>query len=347
MTMHIKHFGRLQSGKDVYSFILTNSRGMTAEIINLGGIIRKLLVPGKEGDFADVCLGMATLEDVLATPGYNGAAIGRIANRTENARYRLNGREYVLEPNWKGHNLHSGSANYANRLFSFDENLLNADPAGLSSVTLSLYDRGEGGFETPLDVKITYSLSDDNTLLIAYRTFPESDCAVNLTNHCYFNLGGHNSGPVFDHEIMIAADFYTPVNESLIPTGEILSVRNTIFDLRRPVLLGDVMGGSGFPGYDHNFVLNGCGFRHVATAYHEKSGRKMETFTDLPGMQFYTTTSGGPANGKDGAAYDRFHALCLETQYFPNSANTPHFPSIFQKAGEVCETVTAYRFSVA
>ena len=345
MALQAKHFGALKSGKQVYSFLLTNSSGMKVEILNYGAIILRIIVPDNKGNFEDVCLGMDTLEDVVATPGYNAAAIGRVANRTENARYSLNGKEYLLEANWRGQNLHGGSANYAYRLFSFDEDVLKADTASLSSIALKLRDRGEGGFQVPLDVEIIYALREDNTLSITYKTRSEEDCAVNLTNHCYFNLAGHSSGPVYDHQLMINADFYTPTNELMIPTGEIRPVAGTALDLRKPVLLGDVLKASDFS-YDHNLVLKGFGFRHAATAVHEKSGRKMETFTDLPGIQLYTAGNSKPIKGKGGAQYDRQHAFCLETQYFPNSANIAHFPSIFQKAGETRETVTEYRFSV-
>ena len=340
MATLVRLFGTLASGQDVHAFFLSNSSGMSVEILSYGAIIRSILAPDRHGVHADVCLGMDSLAEVVARPGYNGAVIGRIANRTANARYALEGRDIRLEANWQGHNLHSGSANYARRLFSFDP----VDPSQ-TSVTLRLDDQGEGGFGTPLDVSVTYSLEEDNSLVIRYRTFTNHPCVVALTNHVYLNLGGHDSGPVYDHHVQLEADFFTPGDADHIPTGEILNVSGTPFDLRQPVRLGDVIADPDFDGYDHNFVLKGDGFRKVSTAFHDKSGRMLETWTDLPGLQFYTSCHSRPAAGKGNASYDRHHAICLETQYFPNSVNTPHFPSPVQKAGESRETVTAYRFS--
>ncbi len=336
-------FGYLRDGRAVKEFELENGSGISVGIITYGGIIRWICVPGRDTAREDILLGADDLEQIAYGQSFSAMIVGRVANRTANARFQLNGRSFSLEKNEGENNLHSGKANYAKRLFE-------AEPFEKDScvgVTLYLYDGGEGGYEVPLDLWVTYSLNEEGELSITYRSVPQGDTVVNLTNHAYFNLAGHGSGPINGQSIKLCADFYTPVEADKIPTGEILSVESTAFDLREMISFEELF--RRIPGgYDHNFVLRGRGMRLVAVAEDMKSGRRMEVYSDMPGVQLYTMNM--PEDfvtvGKSGKNYVNHSAFCLETQFFPDSVNCGHFPSPVQLAGEEYISRTIFKFSL-
>ena len=337
----LKQFGTLESGETVWLATIENTRGLKAEIITFGGIMRSIFL-SHAGESADVILGKETLEDYVNDGSSSAAVIGRVANRIGGASFSLHGHKYNLEANSQGNCLHGGSGNYAGRNFTITD--LSSD-----SVKLALFDKGEGGFPGEVDVTVRYFVTEENELMIRYYAVASEDTPINLTNHVYFNLAGHASGSIYDQELMINADFYTPADHTVLPTGEIRSVAGTPLDFREYRLFGKAIkeleeSGSDLGGFDHNFVLNGSGFRKVAAAHEPQSGRFMETYTDLPGVQLYTANRQPGNKGKGGAVYNNHGGFCLETQFFPDSINKPHFPSSLLKKDTVFSSCTAYRF---
>lgn len=329
-------------GKDVFLYKLDNENGLSVEIITFGGVIKNIYYKG-----LDLVLGRDSLEEYLDNDGYLGALIGRNSNRIQNAEFELGGKVYKLFPNDKGvSNLHGGKIGYDSRVWD-SEAVDGKEPALI--LTLHSPD-GEEGFPGNADIKVTYTVTTENSLKIHYEAVCDADTVMNMTNHAYFNLNGHNSGVTDNHTLTLDSDFYTPNTEKCLPYGEILSVEGTVFDLRKPVRLGDVFESDNeqikmFKGFDHNFCLNGRGFRKVSELCGDKSGIKMETYTDLPGIQVYCGNFLKPERVcKGGAIYDSHHAICLETQVFPNAMALPHFPSPILRKGEKYDTVTEYKF---
>lgn len=338
-------FGAMPDGEPVYLCRLDNRRGTRAEILSLGGIIRGIWTRDRNGKTADVVLGQDSLQDYLENPSCSAAVIGRVANRISGGRFSLSGREYQLEKNDRGNCLHSGSGNYAACNFQVEE-------AGEDWVLLSLRDAGRGGFPGELLVTVRYQLTEDHILRLTYRAKAGESTPVNLTNHCYFNLGGHDHPQTGDHMVAIQADYYTAADQACIPTGEILRVAGTPLDLREPRALGGALAelsGSSwdYGGFDHNYVINGRGFRLAARAWDPQSGRRLEVHTDAPGLQFYTANHlDGVLKNKEGASYPRHCAYCFETQNYPDAVNVGHFPDPVVKRGESMVTLTEFRFSV-
>ncbi len=340
----------MQDGTEIYLYKLSNKNKMSVGIINYGGIIVSIEVPDRDGNIDDVNLGYDNLEQYLEIGQYFGAIIGRHGNRIENAEFDLNGITYRLAKNDGNNHLHGGKR-------GFDKVVWQAEPIekdGVQALQLSyLSPDGEENYPGNLDVKVTYTLTDDNSLRIDYFAVSDKDTVVNLTNHAYFNLSGHGSGDILDHQIMINADRFTVINNECIPTGEIRDVSNTPMDLRtlKKVREGieskddQIACGNG---YDHNWVLNVSGDKpeKAAEVFEPVSGRLMEVFTTKPGMQFYSGNAITRVTGKGGAVYDKRGALCLETQYYPNGTRHKHFPSPFLKAGEEYRHTTIYKFSV-
>lgn len=340
----------MQDGTEIYLYKLSNKNKMSVGIINYGGIIVSIEVPDRDGNIDDVNLGYDNLEQYLEIGQYFGAIIGRHGNRIENAEFDLNGITYRLAKNDGNNHLHGGKR-------GFDKVVWQAEPIekdGVQALQLSyLSPDGEENYPGNLDVKVTYTLTDDNSLRIDYFVVSDKDTVVNLTNHAYFNLSGHGSGDILDHQIMINADRFTVINNECIPTGEIRDVSNTPMDLRtlKKVREGieskddQIACGNG---YDHNWVLNVSGDKpeKAAEVFEPVSGRLMEVFTTKPGMQFYSGNAITRVTGKGGAVYDKRGALCLETQYYPNGTRHKHFPSPFLKAGEEYRHTTIYKFSV-
>ncbi|MFH5833032.1 aldose epimerase family protein [Halalkalibaculum sp. DA384] len=335
-------FGTLEDGREVYQFTLANAHGMEADIINYGGIVTAIRVPDADGASANVVLGFDSLEKYLGGHPYFGAIVGRYGNRIAGGTFSLDGTTYELARNDGENHLHGGEQ-------GFDKRLWEAEVVDGSLHLSYLSEDGEEGYPGNLEVAVTYSLTDQNGLKIEYEATTDKATPVNLTNHSYFNLSGDPSTTILDHVLTLHADHYTPVDEGLIPTGEIASVEETPFDFTEPQAIGsridEVEGG----GYDHNFVLNGPqdSLRTVATVFDPDTQRQMQVLTTEPGVQFYTGNFlDGSLTGSDGTAYQRHAAFCLETQHFPNSPNEPDFPSTILKPGDTYHTTTIYRFSV-
>lgn len=334
-------FGTLDN-KDVYLFTLENKKGLSAEIITLGGIIKSLIFRG-----VDVVLGRDTLSEYTNNEGYYGALIGRNSNRIEDGKFILNDAEYVLAKNDEDiNNLHGGNIGFDKKVWDAQE--IDSDEPKLV-LTLTSPD-GDEGFPGNINVKVTYTITAENSIKIDYEAKSDKDTPANFTNHSYFNLNGHSSGTVDGHTIMLNSHYYTPNKETCVPTGEILASEGSIFDLTSPRKMSEVFNSDHeqiklFDGFDHNFCVDGNGFRKAAEFTGDKTGIVMETYTDLPGIQIYSGNAIEPDRVcKYGAVYDVHHAVCFETQLFPNSLNYSHFPCSVLKAGDILKTTTEYKF---
>lgn len=329
------------NGNDVFLFTLDAGGLLSAQITNFGGIVKSLYFKN-----TDVVLGRDTLEEYLKNDGYYGAIIGRNSNRIKGAKFELGGKTYTVAENDGANNLHGGNVGFNSKVWSA-EAIDGAEP----SLRLSLVSPdGEEGFPGTANITVTYTVTHDNSLKIHYEATCDTDTIMNLTNHSYFNLNGHTDGTIDEHTISVNSDFCTPNTNECIPNGEIRFVNGTVFDLRKPKRLADVFASDDeqkkmFGGFDHNFCLNGRGFRKVASLCGDKSGIKMDTYTDLPGIQIYSGNAIIEDRVcKDGAVYKKHQAICLETQAFPNSINFSHFPSPVLKKGEKYDTTTEYKF---
>ncbi|HYX27871.1 MAG TPA: aldose epimerase family protein [Pyrinomonadaceae bacterium] len=345
MKITSEQFGVMPDGARVQLFTLSNDQGMIVRIINYGGIITQLHVPDRNGDMADVVLGHETLEGYLDRSRYFGALIGRYANRIAHGRFDLDGVEYQLAIN-NGHNhLHGGFRGFDKVVWQ-----TNKTEDGLQLTYFSK--DGEENYPGNLEAKVTYSLTETNELRIEYRAATDRATIVNLTNHSYFNLAG--SGTILGHELTIDADAFTPVDDRLIPTGEIKAVAGTPMDFTSARPIGSrindcfdqlqMAGG----GYDHNFVLRTASgtLRHIATAREPASGRVLRIATTEPGVQFYSGNFlDGSIVGKYGIAYRKHSGFCLETQHFPDSPNHPNFPTTVLRPGEEYRHTTILKFS--
>ncbi|MGH4049964.1 MAG: aldose epimerase family protein [Clostridium sp.] len=345
-----KDFGTI-AGEAVYLFTIKNSKGMVAEITNYGGTLVSLKVPDNKGKFDDVVLGYDNLEDYIEYKYFFGATIGRFANRIANSSFEINGVHYKVAKNEGENSIHGGMVGFDKKVWQEEPSENESD----QSIEFSYLSKdGEEGYPGNLDVKVKFSITDDNELKIEYYAISDKDTIVNLTNHSYFNISGQGSGDVLKHKIMINADKFTINDKNSIPTGEIASVENTPMDLRKPTYVGENISSSyeqiAFAsGFDHNWVINDTGkkLKKAAQVYDEKSGRIMEVYTTKPGVQFYSANFlKGLEKGKGGATYEKRAALCLETQYFPDSVNHENFDSPIIKAGEKYEHKTIYKFSV-
>ena len=350
MKITQKSFGKTAKGEEATLYTVTNSNGMKVSFTDYGANIVSIVVPDAKGNMADVNLGFENLAGYEENPPGFGSFIGRHANRIGESKFELNGKVYELEKNDGKNNLHGGFVGYNKFLYETEV----YEDEDIASVEFSrLSPHMEQGFPGNLDVTVTYSLTENNELVIEYLAVSDRDTIVNLTNHAYFNLAGHNAGSVLDHKVWIKANQFTPTTPDLIPTGELWDVAGTPMDFRTLKSIGqDIeldyeplkLGG----GYDHNFVLDcsGTQVEKVAELIEEISGRKMEVFTDLPGLQMYTANMLNPVkNGKGGATYNKRYGVCFETQFFPNSCNTKNFPSCVLKAGKEFDSVTIYKFS--
>lgn len=332
-------------GKPTALYVLKNKNGVEACITNYGGRLVSLLVPDKDGVMTDVVLGYDNIGQYVNTDGNYGALIGRYGNRIAQGKFTLNEQEYTLPQNNNGHCLHGGPKGYHTRVW--DARQLNEQALELTYLSPD----GEAGFPGNANIKVIYTLTDDNAVDIAYEATTDKPTVLNLTNHSYFNLSGSLS-PITDHVIMINADTYTPVDDLLIPTGELPSVEGTPMDLRQPIVIGDhidddfdqlVKG----KGYDHNWVLNSQGNINVLAAkvVSPKSGIALEVYTNEPGIQFYSGNFMTEDKGKTGM-YNHRGALCLETQHYPDSPNQPAFPSTTVNPGETYKSRCIYKLTV-
>ena len=330
----------------LYTFI--NDRGLELSITNYGGAITSIRVPDRYGNIGDVVLGYDTLAEYVIHPRFLGALIGRSANRIALGKFSLNGVDYQLAQNNGVNHLHGGIKGFHKVVW--DATTESTDEGLVLHLTYVSVD-GEENYPGNLTVQVDYIVNNENELRIRYRGTTDKDTIVNLTNHSYFNLAA--TGHILDHELTLAADNFTPVSKDLIPTGEIRSVEGSPMDFRTPTKIGARINESyeqlGFTGgYDHNYVLNGSDGRlKLAAVLHDPaSGRTMEVETTQPGMQFYSGNFlDGSLSGKGGAIYEKYAALCLETQHFPDSPNHANFPSTVLRVGELLEEVTVFRFS--
>ncbi|HHT97183.1 MAG TPA: galactose mutarotase [Clostridiales bacterium] len=351
MKVNKKSFGKTKDGKDVSIFSITNSNGMTVSFTDYGANIVSIMVPDKNGKLDDLVLGFSNLEGYEEnSPGF-GSLIGRVANRIAGAKFVLDGKEYKLDNNDGNNTLHGGQKGYNHHIYEA-EIIEDEDVTGIEFSRLS--PDMEQNFPGNLDITVSYSLTEDNELIIEYFAVSDKNTIVNLTNHSYFNLAGHNSGNIKEHKLWINANSFLPTNEELIPTGEIWDVDGTAMDFRKLKLISECIDTDYEPlklasnGYDHNFVLNieGDKVEKVAELVEEKSGRKMTVFTDKPGIQIYTANMLSPVkHAKDEAEYGRWSGICFETQHFPNACNEEKFPSSILHAGVPYDYVTVYKFS--
>jgi aldose 1-epimerase len=334
-------------GRPVDLYVLTNANGIVAKIMTYGATVTELDTPDRNGRPDDIVLGFDTLDGYLQKEPYFGAIVGRVGNRIAKGRFTLDGKAYQLATNDGPNHLHGGNK-------GFDKVVWDArivPGGGGQAVEFTYLSRdGEEGYPGNCTVKATYRLSDDNELSIGYVVTTDRDTPVNVTNHSYFNLGGPEMGGILEHVLTINADRFTPVDSTLIPTGELKSVAGTPMDFRKPTRVGENLGRVGGDpiGYDHNYVLNGGGgaLAPVATVYDPASGRVMEITSTEPGVQLYSGNFlDGTLTGKKGVAYRRYWGLVLETQHFPDSVNQPNFPSYVLKAGQTYTSETVYRFS--
>lgn len=337
-------FGQLPDATEINLYTMVNHSGITMKVTNYGGIITSLLVPDKNGNTTDIVLGYDSLSGYLAATPYFGALIGRYGNRIAKGKFMLDGKEYFLAQNNGPNHLHGGVKGFDKVVWDAEE--FTTD----STVGLKLHYQskdGEEGYPGNLDINITYTLSDHNTLTFDYIATTDKATPVNLTQHSYFNLAG--GGDIKSHVLMISASRYTVVDSTLIPTGELRDVKETPFDFITAKTIGrDLEATGGNPvGYDHNFVLDTQSIKELAVRVAEpNSGRVMEVYTDQPGVQFYSGNFlDGTITGKSGVVYRQYSGFCLETQHFPDSPNQPAFPSTILKPGKTYHTTTMYRFS--
>jgi aldose 1-epimerase len=330
-------------GKKVSLYTLSNKNGVQVKITNYGGIVTSWITPDKNGTKSDIVLGFDSLQSYLAKPPYFGAIIGRYGNRIGGAQFKLDGASYKLAANNGTNNLHGGEK-------GFDKVVWDASASSdNTSLTLSYLSKdGEEGFPGNLKATVKYTLTEDDGLLIQYDAETDKATPVNLTNHSYFNLTGDVSNTILDHVLWVDADKYTPVDNTLIPTGELKNVKGTPFDFLQPHKIGERIN-SVQGGYDHNFVLNNQGnsLKMVAYVIDSVSGRKLEVHTTEPGLQFYTGNFlNGSIKNRDGKIINKHAAFCLETQHYPDSPNKPDFPSVILKPGEKYHTETKYRITM-
>ncbi|MFO7867661.1 MAG: aldose epimerase family protein [Candidatus Aminicenantes bacterium] len=338
-------FGRHPDGREVDLYTLANGRGMKTGIMTYGATVVFLEVPDRHGNSADITLGHDSLEGYLEASPYFGAIVGRYANRIAEGRFTLDDKEYELAANDGKNHLHGG-------LRGFDKVIWEAEAAEKENAVGVTFryssPHGEEGYPGNLDCSVTYWLTEDGELKLEYHAVTDKATPVNLTHHSYFNLAGQGNGDILGHELMLNADKYTPVNDQLIPTGEIKPVKGTPFDFTSPHTIGErihqVPGG-----YDHNFVLKSNGEKPAPAArvYEPESGRVMEIHTTEPGIQFYSGNFlDGTITGKSGKVYHQHYGFCLETQHFPDSPNHPHFPPTILRPGEAHTSTTVYKFGV-
>ncbi len=346
-----KSFGSLTDGRDVTQYTLRNEAGSSVGIIDLGGIIVSLNIPDKQGQLADIVLGLDSPQQYLTESPYLGAIVGRYANRIKEGKFSLGEQDYSLAINNGTNALHGG-------LVGFDKKMWHVVPhegSDYAELKLSMVSEdGEEGYPGTLAVQVTYRFDDQNNLSVNYHATTDKQTVINLSQHSYFNLEGHASGSILDHHLTLEAGHYTPVDDSLIPTGEIAAVNNTPMDFRISKTIGRdivvdhpqlIYGG----GFDHNWVLDRHtehGYELAATVFAPKSGRQMEVWTNQPGIQFYSGNFlDGSIVGKGGNVIGHRSGFCLETQHFPDSPNQPNFPSTLLNPGDVYDKTTIFKFS--
>ena len=361
-TITSEPWGVTPGGDSVKLYTLRNTNGMTVRVSDLGGIVTEVLVPDRNGNLVDVVLGYDSLAAYVEGSAYLGAIVGRYANRIARGRFELDGATYELATNNGENHLHGGVQGFDRVLwdaFTVQSGPIPGSPydvpgAGRASLILShVSENGEEGYPGSLDAEVTITLTNGNELKFGYEATSDAPTVVNLTHHGYWNLAGHDSGSILDHELELRASRYTPVDAGLIPTGEFRHVEGTPFDFRTPTRIGERIDAGEEQlriagGYDHNFVLDdwtGDGALRLAARLRDpNSGLALEVLTTEPGLQLYSGNFlDGSDVGKGGADYGHRTGLCLETQHFPDSPNRPEFPSTALRPGEMYESETVYR----
>ena len=345
MSVQVENFGKTKDGKEVELYTIENKAGMKAQVTTYGAILVRLFAPDKDGKLDDVVLGFDQLEDYFVNGSFFGATIGPSANRIKDAKFSIDGNTYQLDVNDGPNNLHSQfDQGYHKRLWSATNND--------NSVTFSMVDAdGTMGFPGNKKLQVTYTVTEDNALQIHYDGVSDKKTILNMTNHSYFNLGGHKAKEIYDEIMWIKASHYTPVVAGAIPTGEIAPVAGTVMDFTTPKKVGQDIDADCeqlklVQGYDHNWAIDDYDgkIQLIAKVTDEDAGRTMEVYSDLPGVQFYAGNCIAPIIGKEGEHYGPRKALCLETQYFPNSANETNFIQPILEAGDTYNTTTIYKF---
>lgn len=346
MTIEQRAFGTTAEGEAVEQYVLTNRNGLQAWLMTYGATWTHMLVPDREGRLGDVLLGFDSLEPYLAGNPYFGSTTGRVANRIAGGKFSLDGRDYELATNNGPNHLHGG-------VMGLDKVIWKAEALDTESGPAVKFTHtdpdGANGYPGTVAMEVVYTLTHDDEMRIDYRATTDQPTPINLTNHAYFNLGTPASGTVLDHLLTLDASRYTPVDDTLIPTGEIAPVNGTPMDFTEPTAIGlrvDEVGPEP-TGYDHNWVLEGDtgSLRRAARIVDPQSGRALEIWTDQPGIQFYSGNFlDGTITGKDGVVYEKHQGFCLETQHFPDSVNQPQFPSTILRPGEEYRTTTVHRF---
>lgn len=348
ISLEETEFGRMPDGTPVKLYTLRNPGGVLMKVTEYGAIVTEIQAPDSKGRPADVALGFDSLDRYLKGHPFFGAIAGRVANRIADAGFTLDGREYTLARNNGPNHLHGGLKGFDKKLWNSRPLPVTADEAGVELTCFS--PDGEEGYPGNLTVSVTYILNRRNEWRIDYRATTDQPTPINLTQHSYFNLAG--SGDILGHELWLNADQFTPVDDGLIPTGEIRGVKGTALDFTSPTAIGARFRETGLkiPGYDHNFVLHSGG-RELAPAARVRdpgSGRVLEVSTTEPGIQLYTANHfPEPIPGAHGVIYPRHGGLCLETQHFPDSIHRPSFPSVVLRPGATFRSTTIYKFSAA
>ncbi len=347
MAVTVSNFGKTKAGVETQLYMIENAGGMKAGVTNFGAILVNLIVKGADGKERDVVLGFDNVEGYLTDGNCFGATVGPIANRTANASFEIDGVKYQLDVNDNANNLHTSHEK------GFQKCVWDAKAEG-NSVTFSLEKKDmEMGHPGNMKVAVTYTLTDDNELKIHYHADTDKDTIINMTNHTYFNLNGHDAEEIYDEKLWLKASHYTPVVKGAIPTGEIAPVAGTPMDFTREKKVGEDIY-SDFEqiqlvgGYDHNWVVDDWNgeLQLIAKVTDEKAGLVMDTYTDLPGVQFYAGNFVGKDICKGGVLYGPRKGLCLETQYYPNSANEKNFPRPLWSVDKAYDTTTVYKFSL-
>ena len=349
-AVHREPFGTTAEGRDVERFTLTSTSGITIAVLSFGGAIQSILAPDRAGALADVTLGYDSLAEYERDKSYLGALVGRYANRIRAGRFSLDGRDYTLAQNAGGNHLHGGRKGFNKAVWDVEPFV---DGADVGLVLEHVSPDGDEGYPGTLRARVIYRLTDSAELQIDFLATADAATPVNLTQHAYFNLAGVGSGDILRHELQLGASRFTPVDETLIPTGELRSVRGTPFDFSRSEVIGaridtddEQLRLAG--GYDHNFVLDRDGASEIVLAARltePASGRGIDIHTTEPGMQFYTGNFlDGTVPGKGGVPHRYRSGLALETQHFPNSPNEPGFPSTILRPGVEHRSRTVYHF---
>ena len=344
-------YGTTQDGQAVDIYTMTNDHGLRVRFLSYGGVITEIHVPDRTGRLDNIALGLRTLGDYETLPGHFGAITGRYANRIGGAQFTLNGQTYHLIANNGRNTLHGGPNALDHRVWTVSPLTV---PEGVAATLSYVSPEGDQNFPGALTTQVTYTLTKDDVLQIAYVVSTDQDTVINFTNHSYFNLAGNGSGSVADQLLLVSADSYTPTGPDQIPTGEIAPVEGTPLDFRQMMPIGARLN-SAFKqmvygrGYDHNFVLNKPsvgGMTFAARAYDQRTGRTVDCFTTEPGVQVYTSNGmNGSIVGSSGTTYRQTEGFTLETQHFPDSPNKPNFPSTELKPGQEFRSTTIFRFA--